>query len=147
MFIGFRLRTVGCGLATVDCELVPPAVPFLVAGFFRVWLHRRQFFERVHPPDAAGHEHCHAQVALPALQVFHPVVSEHSAGDMAGVARTLQKLRRAHLLALFRGRIAHGRGISKLLAGVRQRESPASVHAGGPGLRGFSRGTDRGNIH
>ena len=75
--------------------------------FFVARLHHRQLPERVHPPDAAGHEHHLAAVALPALQVFHSVVSEHSAGDLAGVAWTLQKLRRAHLAALLHRGTAH----------------------------------------
>ena len=96
------------------------AISFLVVGFLCVRLHGRQFSERVHPPDAAGNEHRHAAVALSALPVLHPVVSQRPAGDVAGAARPVQKLRRADFAALLHRRTADGCDVFGLLAGFRQ---------------------------
>ena len=71
----------------MDCGLVAGAVSFLVAGFFRVWLHCRQFFERVHLPDAAGHERIRALYQ-------HAIASEYrffSYGDAMLLARDESK--------------------------------------------------------
>ena len=89
------------------------------------------------------HEHRLAAVALSALQVFHPVVSEHPAGDVARVARPLQKLRRAISPRYF---------IVELLTGVAflgcwlafGRNIAASP---GAGVRRLSRRPDRGHVH
>jgi len=147
MFIGFGRRTLDLGLATVDCGLVFGAVSLLVGGVFRVRLHCRQFFERVHLPAAAEHEHRHAEVALPALRIFHPVVSEYSARDMARVARPLQQLRRADFAALFHSGIVERRGVFELLAEIRRSESSVSIHANRSRLRGFSGGIDCGDVY
>ena len=79
--------------------------------FFALGLHCRQLSERLHLPDAAGIERRLAAVALPALQIRDPVLPEHSARDVAYAARPLQKLRRAHLVALLHCGTAHGRGV------------------------------------
>jgi len=65
-------------------------------------------FERVHPPDAAGHEHRHAQVALPALQVFHPWYLNIPLVTWLALRGRCKNCGRAHLRALFRGGTAHG---------------------------------------
>src|SRR5579859_1491575 len=140
--VDWQLWTGDRGPATVDCGLVIGAVPFLVAGLLRVRLHGRQLSERVHPPDAAGDEHRHAAVALPALPVLHPVVSQRPAGHVAGPARPVQKLRRADFTALLHRGTADGRDFFELLAGFRQRVTDPR-HP----LHHFSRRPDCGHVH
>ena len=105
------------------------AVSFLVAGVLRVRLHRRQFPECLHLPDAAGLERRLAAVALSALQILHSVLPERAAADVADAARQMQKLRRADLAALLHRRTADRPGVSRcwLAFGASPRRAGAGV--------------------
>ncbi len=126
-----------------SAQLGGGAVPFLVAGVLRVRLHRRQFPERLHLPDAAGLERRLAAVALSALQIRDSVLSQRAAADVALAARTLQELRRADLAALLRRGTADRPGVSRVLAGVRALIAPwlALVYCH------LSRRPDHGDVH
>src|SRR6185437_12068324 len=102
----------------------------------------RQLSQRVHSPAAAGPEHRVAAVALPALQVFHPLVFEYPAGDVAVAARQMPELRRADFAAIFSGGTADRRGVSGVLECVW-----TSIGGAGAGLLLVYRGADRGHIH
>jgi hypothetical protein len=79
-------------------SLVFFALGCIVGSFLNVCIYRMPL----------GIEHRLAAVALPALQIFDSVLPEHSARDVARIARSLQKLRRADFAALFHRGTAHG---------------------------------------
>src|SRR5271170_330782 len=113
----------------------------------RARLHRRQFSERVHLSDAAGLERRLAAVALSALQILNSVLPERPARDVALARRQMQKLPRADFTALLHRGTAHRRGVFKLLAEIRRRESSIAIARSRVGLRHFSRRADLRDVH
>src|SRR5207249_1106356 len=104
----FGLWTLDFGLTHALAYLRPAilgrrSIPLLVGVFFHVGKYRREFPERLHPSDAARAEHRFSAVALSSLQLFHSLVSQHSAHHLALSARQMPKLRRADFHPLLPG--------------------------------------------
>ena len=59
-------------------DMAGVAVSFLDGDGVCLWLHRGEFSQCLHPPDAAGAKHRPSALSLSALRLFHSVVFEHS---------------------------------------------------------------------
>jgi hypothetical protein len=114
----------------------------LVTGLFCFWLHDWKFSERLHSSIAAGLERRVSAFALSALQIFHPVVFEHSAGDVAVAARQMPELRRADFGPVFSGGIIDRGDVSRLLEFIW-----AAIAGIGAGLLFVPIGVDGGDVY
>src|SRR5688572_3424691 len=109
------------------------AVSFLDRCFLCVWLHHGQFSECLHSPDAARSKRRITFITLSSLQVFDPMVPEHSAGYVAVPTRQMRQLSGSDFAALFSRGVIDRSALCGMLAGGRRgitaaRHCPLRVH-------------------
>src|SRR5260221_10666352 len=107
---------------------------FLGAGVFHVRLDRRQLSECLHSPNAHRSKRRFTSVALSALRLFHSVVSEYPALDLALSAGQVRELQGVDFHPLFPGRTADWPHVPFRVAGLR-----SAIARIGPGVLYFDR--------